>query len=636
MIAEEKLSYKKATIRVSENLEKLLKSAHTIKDIFDITFSRKNFTLFNLVKQNSLTEVTYGEAEKKIRSFAGYFQKTISKDEHYVGLYLENCAEWIYCFYGLLMAGFAPVCLSTQNGVKHAKGILESLNSHTIIINLPKVEFNGTLINPFEIHGAFSVKESWTNEVIFTTSGTSGAEKIIRYTGEELTSQVQCAATLLRKNHMMASTYNGYLKHLLILPLYHIFGFIAVFLWFTFFNTTIIIPSSMAPNKIREAAIIGEPTHIFAVPLFWENVVSGVEQAVKAKKAENKFNFAIKFSLLIQKLFPQHGAQFVRNKLFKSYLDNIFGPTINVCISGGAAISKNTLRVINGLGYPLCNGFGSTEIGISSFSSFKTLKTRLSDGIGEPFDGFEYRISQEGELLVKGDPSFNAIFNKGKFIPRDKGEYIFTADIAKKVGKNYFVEGRVDEIFVGSNGENYSLPRIEKDFKTSFASDVVVIPNETSGLSLLLIFSETASDFVINYDLNKVINSKEFIEHKIGEVYYLHHDVEKANGIKLKRKLIYELRKEYVKVDVNKFVNKDVTFNVDEKILDLVIDKFKVVTGKEEVNKDSDFFLDLGGDSLKYFELIQNLEYSFGRELVFEDGFKRTPLQFAVLLEGRM
>lgn len=633
MIAAEKINYRIAKVRVQENLANLLKTGHTIKDIFEVSFSKKNFTLFNLVKHNNLTEVTYGEAEKKIRSFAGYFQKKISKDEHYVGLLLENSAEWIYSFYGLLMAGFTPICLSTQNGAKHAVEILERVNSHTIVTNLPKVEFNGTLINPFEISGGFSVKESWSNEIIFTTSGTSGVEKIIRYTGEELTSQVQCAAALLKKNHILASNDTGYLKHLLILPLYHIFGFIAVFLWFTFFNTTIIIPSSMAPNKIREAAMIGEPSHIFAVPLFWENVVSGVDQAVKAKKAEKKFKNAIGLSLFIQRLFPLTGARFVRNKLFKQYLDNIFGPTINVCITGGAAISKNTLRVINGLGYPLVNGFGSTEIGISSFSSLKRVKTRLSDSIGEPFDAFEYRVSNEGELLVKGNPSFNAMFYKDRFIERDRGEYIYTADYARKVGKNYFVEGRMDEIFVGVNGENYSLPLIEKDFKIAFASDVVVIPSENRGLGLLLIFGESASDFAIKYELNNIINSEAFAKHKINEVYYLHHDVEKANGLKLKRKVIMSMKSEFKKVNIKDFTNKEIKFEVNEEILNLVIDKFKVVTGKEEVNKDSDFFMDLGGDSLKYFELIQNLEYSFGKELVFEDGFKRTPLQFALLIE---
>ena len=40
----------------------------------------------------------------------------------------------------------------------------------------------------------------------------------------------------------------------------------------------------------------------------------------------------------------------------------LLGDKVKFCISGGGYLSNDTLRTINGLGYPLYNGYGMTEI----------------------------------------------------------------------------------------------------------------------------------------------------------------------------------------------------------------------------------------------------------------------------------
>lgn len=637
MIKDEKLSIKKAHKRVNENLKALLQTKHTIKDIFEISFSHKNFTLFNLVKWNTLTEITYGEAYKKVKAFSAEFSKSISKDEKYVGILLENSPEWIYSLYGLLMAGFTPVLLSTKASEESNKEILDSLKSSTIVTNISNRNKYSKVINPFEIQdNAEEVKENWSNEIVFITSGTSGKSKIILYTGEELCEQIVNATGILKNYPSIASTYNGYLKHLMILPLYHVFGFIAVFLWFSFFNTTFVIPSSLASNKIREACMIGEPTHIFAVPLFWDTITKSVEHVVHQKKAEKKFNKGINASLKIQKLMKKKGPNFVKNKLFASYLDNIFGKSIQFCISGGSYISKNTLRVINGLGYPLVNGFGSTEIGISSFADPKHVANRLDNSIGKPFDTFEYQIGENNELLVKGKSTYNSILENGEFIKREKSEFIHTQDSVKKFKKVYYITGRMDEIFVDQNGENYSLPKVEQEFRTSFALDVVALPaKDAKSIAILVSFAEKCSDYQIKYDIGNIIKSEAFIRNNIKEIYLVRHEIEKANGIKIKRNLLRQMLEkndEFELVNLDDYKDSKNELLVDDKLLEIVIEKFKTITHAENVTKNSDFFLDLGGDSLTYYELIGTLEGYFGIKFNFEEGLNRTPIQFVVTI----
>lgn len=634
----EKLSTRKARIRVKDNLELLLKSKQTIKDIFEISFSRKNFTLFNLVKYNSLTEITYKDAYDKVCSFASYFDKNIDKNEKYVGLLLENTPEFIYTLYGLLMSGHAPILLSTKASEESNLEILGNLNSHVVVSDYKFNKGNIVSIDPYKINEESKVVDAWADEIVFVTSGTSGKSKIILYTGKELTEQIVNAAGIVKNYPQIASTYKGYLKHLVILPFYHVFGFIAVFLWFSFFNTTFVLPSSLASIKVREAAIIGEPTHIFAVPLFWDTVTKGIEHVVHQKKAEKKFTKGINVSLSVQKLMPRKGPNFVKNKLFASYLDNIFGKSIQFCITGGSYISENTLRVINGLGYPLVNGYGSTEIGISSFVDPKRVKNRLKNDIGIPFDTFKYEVSKDNELLVKGNSTYHAILVDGKFVERDHASFISTQDNIRIKDKKYFIDGRMDEIFVDNNGENYSLVKIEQGFATTFASDVIAVPlKDNKNVGLIVSFNKAASDYQINYDIANIIHSDSFIKNNIKELYISKEDVEKANGLKIKRNLLKEKlygSNNFTKVNLEEFKDKETTLLVNDEILNVIIEKMKNITHQDKVNKNSDFFLDLGGDSLSYYELVASIEGYFGVKFNLEEGLNRTPLQFmATIME---
>ena len=72
-------------------------------------YIRRKFTN----KNGEVKEITYGDVKKQIELFANNFQKTIADKSKYVGLLLENSPEWVSSYYGLLMAGYVPVLLST-------------------------------------------------------------------------------------------------------------------------------------------------------------------------------------------------------------------------------------------------------------------------------------------------------------------------------------------------------------------------------------------------------------------------------------------------------------------------------------------------------------------------------------------
>ena len=148
MIKEERLNRSKAYKRIKKNVDILSSSSRTLEDIFNISFSCEKFTLFNQVKDGSLINITYGEAKEHIEQFANYFSSQIKEGTKYVGLLLENSPEWIYSYYGLLMAGFVPVLLSTASTDQDNIEILKDLGADVVITDK---NFALKSINPYEI-----------------------------------------------------------------------------------------------------------------------------------------------------------------------------------------------------------------------------------------------------------------------------------------------------------------------------------------------------------------------------------------------------------------------------------------------------------------------------------------------------
>lgn len=432
----EKINRRVAVNRVKTNIATLMKSSHTFESIFNISFSKDKYILFEQATYSGINKITYLEGKENVNKYACYFYNNISSDAHYVGLYLENSPKWIYCFYGLLKSGFVPVLLSTAAQDSEINKIIKKLDIKYIVSNKKLNNVNNVLLEDIISFDNSNKKEinNWANEIVFMTSGVSNDPKLALYTGEEITNQISTSFNILKTNYQFASTYKKLFKHLVILPFYHIFGLIAVFIWFAFFNVTFVFPLDLKPNSIRQACMLSGITHIFAVPLFWDTIVKQINFEVAKQNKVEKFNKFIDLSIKIQKLFPKKGPKFIRKVLFKKYLDKIFGPSISFCISGGGNISYDTLRIINGLGYPLMNGYGATEIGIVSLENSNKILNRISGSIGYPLGdiSFDLKVNNNvSNLFVKGNSTANKIMSKDNW-ESYKDKEIDTNDIVIK------------------------------------------------------------------------------------------------------------------------------------------------------------------------------------------------------------
>lgn len=154
--------------------------------------------------------------------------------------------------------------------------------------------------------------------------------------------------------------------------------------------------------------------------------------------------------------------------------NQLLGKKIRYCISGGGYLSLDTLNTINGIGYPLYNGFGMTEVGVTSVELSMNVEQRLKGSIGHPLHGVEYKLvnttaiePNTGELLIKSPIThYLEIIDGVKQKPVLEDGYLHTGDIASvdETG-HYYLKGRIKDVIINANGENVYPDEIEDYFK---------------------------------------------------------------------------------------------------------------------------------------------------------------------------
>ncbi|HEX9199785.1 MAG TPA: AMP-binding protein, partial [Acidobacteriaceae bacterium] len=121
-------------------------------------------------------------------------------------------------------------------------------------------------------------------------------------------------------------------------------------------------------------------------------------------------------------------------------------------ISGGATLPAELETFWRRLGFALIQGYGMTET-----AALVTLNHPFhvkQGSIGRPLPGREVKISDDGEILVRGDMLSGATWSGGAMHPRE-GEWLATGDLAEKnaSGELRFL-GRKGDVIVTGAGLN--------------------------------------------------------------------------------------------------------------------------------------------------------------------------------------
>lgn len=625
-----------------------LREEYTLRNLFSIICGNGDATAAEYSDESGIQKLTYSDYERIAFAGAKKLSEMLSGVERntFVALRYANNPLWPAAFWSLVLAGYRPLLLDAACDDSQVMHVLRQAGSRTIVTDTEVGVGGVTKISPDEFlsldaSGA-GFEPVYSDAIALCTSGTTATPKVYVYNEQALCDQVLLADYIRRQNSDII--HDGPIKQLAFLPFHHIFGFIAVYMWYSFFGKTIVYIKNKTADVILSVCKEHGVTHIYAVPLLWNNVAKGILRKAKlqGEKTFDKLVNASDMSIKIQRRLGSFGRKLVSRLFFKDLQQKLVGGDIEMLISGGGHIQPEAIKLINSIGYNLVSGFGMTETGIDSVELSNDIDKRLSASVGKPFFPMEYRIVYEkpgdrtGELQIRGEAIHSGRMVDGVYIARETsdGGWFSSGDIAREQDGCYYIEGRLKEVIVGESGENVYPDELEDSFSELPNVEHICV----AGIAAKSVYDDTSLIVYMGDSGGDAKKTKELIAEitrvngllpiykKLKRAYISLDALPLANGIKVKRQKVKEaiergqgrfeeidIKSGALKKNMSQTVKRE-SNGYDKAELADIVGRVREIFG-EVLNidpagiKDTDHFIDdLGGDSLSSLGVFSKAE----------------------------
>ena len=271
---------------------------------------------------------------------------------------------------------------------------------------------------------------------------------------------------------------------LLYLPLAHNFGRL-MHLSGPYVGYTI----AFLPDTLQAAAALPavKPTVFPSVPRVYEKVHTAVvakfdeETGVKRKLVDWALRVGHRHSELVRAgkpIPPGLAAQHrVADRLVYSKVKARLGGRLRTAISGGAPLALEIAEFFHAIDILLVEGYGLTEC--TTAASTNTHNAFRFGTVGKPLPGFEVKLAEDGELLVRSETVFGGYYKDPEATAEVLGPdgWLKTGDIAEIDADGYItITDRKKDIIVTAGGKNIAPQNLENELKASrFVSQALVV-----------------------------------------------------------------------------------------------------------------------------------------------------------------
>jgi len=201
------------------------------------------------------------------------------------------------------------------------------------------------------------------------------------------------------------------------------------------------------------------------------------------------------------------------------------------------------------LGIPLREGYGQTES--TGVIAIQRIDRPRWGYVGEPIDGMETKIAEDGEILVKGDGVFKGYFKDPELTASTiVNGWLHTGDVGVLNDGFLKILDRKKDIIITAGGKNITPAFIENKLKFStFIQDAVVIGDGRKFVSALILIDEDnvtkyAQDnrvpFTTFADLTQNPEIQKLIEQEVAKVNKTLSKVESVKKFALLPRRFYE------------------------------------------------------------------------------------------------
>ncbi len=164
----------------------------------------------------------------------------------------------------------------------------------------------------------------------------------------------------------------------------------------------------------------------------------------------------------------------------------IFGGRLRYIFTGGAHLDDYYLQRFSEFDIRVLEGYGMSEC--SPVISANTPAAYKYGSVGKPLPNMEVKIAENGEILVRGTSVMKEYCN----MPAETAEaivdgWLHTGDKGYMDEDGYlFINGRIKNLIILSNGENVSPEEIENKLGVNELIGEVIVVGENNGLTAVV------------------------------------------------------------------------------------------------------------------------------------------------------
>lgn len=442
------------------------------------------------LKKKEIYEISYHEIMENVRAVKKGLSAEGFQGKH-IALIGGSSVEWIESYLGIITGKTVAVPLDAMLPIEDLTDLINRSDSEALFLspknkgllegiltecpNLKKIwllqeeeaEFSDERVaslGKLKEAGRESKAESRRPEAedtatIIFTSGTTGKSKGVMLTQENLASNVLSVDFEAEPGTVI----------LTVLPIHHAFCLVMDWLKGFSLGATVCINDSLM-HMVKNMGIF-KPEIILMVPLMVETIYKRLSAA----------------SPLIPK---------------KIVAAKAFGGNLRIIITGGAHLDPFYIDKFADYGIDIFEGYGMSEC--SPVISSNTPKIHKAGSIGKPLSNVRISFA-DGEILVRGSSVMKGYYK----MPEETAEtlrdgWLHTGDKGYLDEDGFlFINGRIKNLIILSNGENISPEEIENKLALSKLVGEVVVTGENNGLTARI------------YPDQDVVSAKHMSEEKI-------------------------------------------------------------------------------------------------------------------------
>lgn len=325
---------------------------------------------------------------------------------------------------------------------------------------------------------------------ILYTSGTTGESK-----GVVLTYKMYHAA-LVANNKCVPVTEKD--RVINFLPLTHVFERGWAYLCLSEGAQLIV---NTYPKEIQDSMRETHPTCMSAVPRFWEKVYVAVKARMESSSAMQRklFYHALNVGRKRNIAYLARGKRVplalemeykVLNRTILGLVRKQLGlENPNIFPTAGAYVSPEVEEFVHSIGIDMIVGYGLTE-SLATVSCDHKGEPFTVGSVGRPIEGIQIKISEEGEVMLKGDTITPGYFRREALNAEafDAEGFFHTGDSGYLKDGELFLKERIKDLFKTSNGKYVAPQMIESMLLVDkFIEQVAVIADQRKFVSALIV-----------------------------------------------------------------------------------------------------------------------------------------------------